>query len=108
MRIHINDLCFEAILGLLPKERQTPQRICVEAEIDYDYTQNNFLDYAKVAEDIKNHLCITRYELIEEALLGLETILHDTYPNIKQLHIKITKPDILSSCKVSVSKTSIF
>lgn len=108
MKIHIENLSFEAIIGLLPKERHTPQKVCVDMEIDYTYTPNNFLDYAKIALEVENHICTTQYELLEDAIEGIKEVSLVLYPTIKQLSIKITKPDILPTCRVGVSKTFNF
>ena len=54
---------------------------------------------------IQNELKEKRYELLENALLGLKEILYTTYPHLKTLSLKISKPDILPECTVSLSKT---
>jgi len=103
MRIHIDNLSFEAILGILPQERRTPQRIIVDVEIDYDYRDNAFIDYADVCDLIRTHMQTKRFRLIEEALESLHTLLSSRYRAIKTLHIKISKPDILPDATVAVS-----
>jgi dihydroneopterin aldolase len=44
-----------------------------------------------------------KFFLIEDALNNLEKILLNKFSLIDNLSIKITKPSILSDCKVSVS-----
>jgi len=104
MTIHIQALTFEVIIGLLDFERTTPQRIIVDLESRYDYTPEAFVNYADIVTSIQEELHQARYELLEEALLGLKTRLHHTYPQLKTLSLKLTKPDILPQCAVSLSE----
>ena len=105
MTIHIEDLTFEVIIGLLDFERDRPQRVIINLEASYDYSDNAFIDYADMVLLIQNELRGKRYELLENALLGLKEILTTAYPNIQTLSLKISKPDILPECTVSLSKT---
>jgi dihydroneopterin aldolase len=105
MTIHIEDLTFDVIIGLLDFERDKPQRVIINLEASYDYSDDNFIDYADIVLLIQNELKEKRYELLENALTGLKEILYTTYPNIETLWIKISKPDILAECAVSLSKT---
>lgn len=108
MTIEIRELAFECIIGILDFERVTPQNVIVDAAIMYNYAPGTFLDYAAVAERIKTEMIAHRFELIEEALRTLSETLKSDFPAIKQLHLSISKPDILPDCRVSVSLKSIF
>jgi len=105
MTIHIEDLTFDVIIGLLDFERDRPQRIIVNLEASYDYCDDAFIDYADMVLLIQNELREKRYELLENALLGLKELLTTTYPDLQRLSLKISKPDILPQCTVSLSKT---
>ena len=105
MTIHIEDLTFDVIIGLLDVERDKPQRVIINLEASYDYSDDQFIDYADIVLLIKDKLKVERYTLLENALLGINELLHSTYPHIETLSIKISKPDILSECTVSLSKT---
>jgi len=105
MTIHIEDLTFDVIIGLLDFERDKPQRVIINLEASYDYSDNKFIDYADMVLLMQNELKEKRYELLENALLGLKDILYTTYPHLKTLSLKISKPDILPECTVSLSKT---
>jgi dihydroneopterin aldolase len=105
MIIHIEDLTFDVIIGLLDFERDKPQRVIINLEASYDYSDDQFIDYADIVLLIKDKLKVERYTLLENALLGINELLHSTYPHIETLSIKISKPDILSECTVSLSKT---
>lgn len=103
MTIHIDALTFDVIIGLLDFERKKPQHVIIDVEAAYHYSTQNFIDYAEIVQGIQNELKEKRYELLEDALLGLKTLLHHTYPNIEFLSIKIAKPDIMENCIVALS-----
>ncbi len=105
MTIHIDALQFDVIIGLLDFERDRPQRVIIDLEASYDYSNENFVNYADVASLIQKELKEKRYELLEEALLGLKNILFTTYPQLKTLKLKIAKPDILTECSVALSNS---
>jgi len=105
MTIHVEDLTFDVIIGLLDFERDKPQRVIVNLEASYDYSDDQFINYADIVLLIKDKLKVERYTLLENALLGIKETVHTTYPHIETLSIKISKPDILSECTVSLSKT---
>jgi dihydroneopterin aldolase len=105
MTIHIDALQFDVIIGLLDFEREVPQRVIVDVQASYSYSNEEFINYADMALLIQNELKEKRYKLLEEALLGLKNILFTTYPQIKKLQIKIAKPDILSNCSVALSNS---
>ena len=105
MTIHIEALTFDVIIGLLDFERDRPQRVIIDLEASYAYEDDLFIDYAEMVILIKDELKVKRYELLENALLGLKELLYTTYPQLQTLVLKISKPDILEECTVSLSKT---
>jgi dihydroneopterin aldolase len=105
MTIHIEDLIFDVIIGLLDFERDKPQCVIINLEASYDYSDNKFIDYADMVLLIQNELKEKRYELLENALIGIQKLLYTSYPQLQTLFLKISKPDILPQCTVSLSKT---
>lgn len=107
MKIHIEELRFNCIIGLLETERHTPQELIINLELDYDY-KDVFINYAEICADVQSNLQEKKYELIETALDALFALIYARYPLTKRLYIKITKPDILENCRVSVSNIKKF
>lgn len=105
MTIHIEALTFDVIIGLLDFEREKAQRVIIDLEASYNYSENQFIDYADMVFLIQKELKEKRYELLEDALLGLKELLYTSYPQLQTLFLKISKPDILPECTVSLSKT---
>lgn len=108
MKILIEDLEFETVLGILASERLTPQKVSITCTIEYPYTQKDFINYAQVAELIESTMTTQKFFLIEEALEFLTKTLKNTFPLIRDLTLNIRKPDILSNCTVGVEHTSHF
>ncbi|MBN2826274.1 MAG: dihydroneopterin aldolase [Campylobacterales bacterium] len=108
MTICIKQLTFEAIIGLLPFERQTPQRVIVDITMKYRYNNKHFIDYATVAQKVEEIIKTERFELLEEAVVTIEAHLMAQYQTLlEEFTIEIQKPDILANCTVSLSKTKV-
>lgn len=103
MTIHIEALTFDVIIGLLDFERDKPQKVIIDLEASYAYTENEFIDYADMVLLIQNELKEKRYTLLEDALLSVKNVIITTYPQLKSLSLKIAKPDILPECSVALS-----
>lgn len=102
MRVHIEDLTFKCIIGILPFERINKQRVIINLSFDYDYSADYFIDYSEVSKIIKKELKKKKFELLEDTIIHTETLLYKLY-KINNLKLKITKPDILKDCFVSLS-----
>ncbi len=104
MRIEIRSLQIDAIIGILPEEREAPQRIVADLQAEYRYEAGDYLDYAAVAETIRHHLVEEKFGLLEEALLSLKEKIFAEYPLIESLELRLEKPEILRHCRVAVSE----
>ena len=104
MRIEIEDLTFKSIIGLLDFERVKEQSVVVDVSIDYNYTKDNFINYVNVADIVKKTIIKNRFELLEDALNSTkDAIVREFGNSMEKLYIKISKPDILDDCIVSLS-----
>jgi dihydroneopterin aldolase len=108
MTILIENLIFDSIIGILEAERITPQKVIIDCIINYQYTQNTFINYADVAEHIQNSIQKNEFFLIEEALHSLGSSLKIEFPSISTLTLTLRKPDILGNCTVGVQENFIF
>lgn len=105
MQIIIQDLTFETIVGIFEEERHTPQRVILNVKLDYDYSGDNFIDYAKVSTFLEDEMNKMSYFLLEDALNDLIQKLKVFHPQIHKIKLQIFKPDILSNAMVGVSQT---
>ncbi len=102
MKIEISELTFYTIIGILPFERKTPQKVIIDLSFEYDFKNGEFIDYSKVSAKIEKMMQKNKYELIEDALLEIKKELKRKY-KIKKLQLSIKKPTILDNCIVGVS-----
>lgn len=100
--IYIEDLHFFTIIGILGKERFEAQKVSVDTVITYEKKQESFINYAEVAIMIEETMQKEQFYLLEDALEKLSIMIGEKFPDICTLGLKITKPDILENCSVSV------
>jgi len=101
MKVFIKDLTFDVIIGILDYERTIPQKVIVDISFKYKFKKKKFIDYSKVVKKVENTMKKNKYKLIEDALIDLNQILLKKY-RMKELYIKIIKPDIINNCTVGV------
>ena len=102
MKIEIEQLTFKCIIGILDFERVKKQKVIINLSFDYDFIKDNFIDYSEVANLVKKTMKEHKIELIEDAIKTIKKVLEDSY-TIKNLKLKISKPNILKDCIVSIS-----
>ncbi len=102
MKIHINDLNFKCIIGILDFERIKKQKVLINLSFEYEFSKDKFINYAEVSELLKTTMKKEKFLLLEDAILHIENLLNQTY-EISNLYIKISKPNILTNCIVSLS-----
>ncbi|GHV59087.1 hypothetical protein FACS1894103_1780 [Campylobacterota bacterium] len=111
MTIEIRALELQAVIGILPHERETAQRLVIDATIDYEYHKGEFVDYAVVCELIEHELVISQFELIETALEAIVPKIFALSETISAVRLGIAKPDALESARakviLSVSRSAI-
>ena len=105
MQVEIENLEFEAIIGILDFERETPQKVIINLSFSYHF-ENDFIDYAQIVSIVKKMMIQNQYQLIENAVLEISAFLRKKFPLINSFNIKISKPSILPDCRVSVAFVS--
>jgi len=104
MRILIENLELDVIIGILDFERKSKQKVIIEIKIDYNYSRDYFIDYVEVISIIENLLKTKKYYLLEEAILDIGENILTNYSQIVSLYLKISKPDIVKNGVVGISK----
>ena len=102
MKIEISDLTFKCIIGILDFERIKKQKVIVNISFEYSFSKDLFIDYAEISELIKSTMKKEKFLLLEDAILHVQNLLNSSY-QISNLYIKISKPNILKDCIVSLS-----
>lgn len=103
MTVHIEKLDILAIIGILNFERITPQRVVIDVLIDYSYRESKFINYVEIISIIETMIIDKKYLLLEDALLDIRDMLVDKYPQIINLNLKISKPNIVDNAIVALS-----
>lgn len=106
MKILIENLTFDCIIGILDFERVEAQKVMIDLSFKYkfkndDSIKKSFIDYSIIVEELKNIMKQEKFELLEDAIIYIEKYLRKKY-KIKKLKLKISKPNILSNCVVSL------
>lgn len=101
MKIEISNLTFKCIIGILDFERIKKQKVVIDLSFEYEFSKDIFVNYADVANLVEKTMKKEKFLLLEDAILYLERLLNKTY-TITNLKIKISKPNILKNCVVSL------
>ena len=101
MKIEISNLTFKCIIGILDFERIKKQKVIINLSFEYQFSKDSFINYAEVSDLVEKTMKKEKFLLLEDAILHLENLLNTTY-NINNLKIKISKPNILKNCVVSL------
>ncbi|WP_428739203.1 dihydroneopterin aldolase [Sulfurimonas sp.] len=101
MKIYVEDLKFQCIIGILDFERHTPQDVIINLEIEYLFNKE-FINYADIVQMIKTLMIKQQFSLLEDAILEISKRLQEKFQQINTLKLKITKPSILPDCRVSI------
>ncbi len=102
MKIEISDLTFKCIIGILDFERIKKQKVVINISFEYEFSKDLFIDYSEISNLVKSTMKQQKFLLLEDAILYIETLLQNNY-KISYLKIKISKPNILKNCIVSLS-----
>ena len=105
MIIHVEDLSFQTIIGILDFERENPQEVVVNLTLEYNYNRD-YIDYVEIVSTIKTMMQKNKYLLLEDAILDISKQLKENFSNILWIDLKIAKPSILADCTVSLSLKS--
>lgn len=97
-KIFLNDLKIDTIIGIYDWERQTPQTLQFDLEINWDIRAAaasddiaDTLDYGAIAQTIVQFVERSSYQLIETLAEDLCALLLSSHP-IPKLTLSLTKP----------------
>ena len=105
-KIHIEGLEVLALIGVYDWERKYQQRLIVDVELIADLslaaqTDNvdNTLNYAEIAHGISEFATKSEFKLIEALASHMVDWLLQSFPKLKSVRLKLSKPDILANAK---------
>ncbi len=104
-KIIIQDLQVETIIGAYAYERQQPQSLFITAELSVDITQaahsddiNVAVDYAAVADTLKQFAAISEYQLVETFAEKIAQLILQKFA-IQHLRLTVSKPSAIPAAK---------
>ena len=109
----LQGLRFDANLGILDREKQAPQPIRVDAELNQgtqpllpkDDDITHVLDYRKVRQIIIDE-CTAEHVNLLESLIGKLTRRLMQLPGVIGVRVKIAKLEIFEDCEVAIRMES--
>ncbi|MBD5167161.1 MAG: dihydroneopterin aldolase [Helicobacter sp.] len=108
MAVKVRNLTFDTIIGLLPIEREKPQRVVVNCTLYYQCKSDVFIDYSLVKDYLITTIQRKQFKKLEEGVVFLTQGLKDLFPIIYRSEIEIIKPHIFDNCNVSLCLTQKF
>jgi len=93
MTLKLNGLEVDCVIGDLPEERDVPQRLIVDVEMEIPGTAaetdslSDTVDYATLSESIRDALVAAKCRMIERAA----KVVYDILPS-GAAHVTVTKP----------------
>lgn len=114
-RIHISDLLVNAIIGINPDERVTPQDVLVNATLFFDTRaagvsddMDDSINYSTVTKAMRAHIETSEPGLIERLVADLARICFETDGRIGEVEITAEKPGAVTDTRsvgVSIHRT---
>lgn len=104
-RIFFRELVVQASIGMLEHEKNAPQPLHIDADFDVIITRqavdedvSSVLDYRLLRETILEECTRGHTHLLETLIERLADRLMNDFPDIKRLHLSLSKPTIFDDC----------
>ncbi len=110
-KITVQDLDFEAILGVFPFERERTQPVRLNFSLWMDFEPiaqtdsiENTVDYASLSENLVNFIQESRFELVETLVYKVAERILSASPLILAAQVRIEKPEAIPHAKGSAAE----
>ncbi len=104
-RIRLKDIQFDSIVGILPYERANEQPVILNLTLWLDFAQaaktedlNESIDYAKLAEELKRFIRLSRFKLVETLVVKTAEYVLEHYPKANAVEVSVVKPQAIPGC----------
>lgn len=95
----LKQLRVDCIVGIYPRERQSPQTVLLDIDLDYDFGPAarsdaiaDAVDYDVVAASVTELLQAKQFQLLEAMAEQAAAMLLDRIPNVTGVRLEIRKP----------------
>jgi len=96
IRVFVEKLTFECVIGLLAFERERAQ----EVEVDVFLDAEEFVDYAFVCEAVKSMCVVGKFEKVEDVLEFFCEFFKKRFATLRRFEMKLTKTGIIANARV--------
>jgi 7,8-dihydroneopterin aldolase/epimerase/oxygenase len=110
----VTDIQCNAIIGILPHEREFPQPLVLGFSIELDISKSalsgqlsDSVDYAELTAKLKELAIVGRFELLETLVWTLATFVLKNYPLVQSVFITATKPQAIAGCSGPTATISL-
>lgn len=104
--IFIQGLQTQAIIGIYDWEREEPQPLVFDIEMQIDLIKAaksddiaDTVDYAEVSEEVTNFVSGSRVELLETLAEQIITMIFDTQPAVTEIRLGLSKPQAVPNAE---------
>jgi dihydroneopterin aldolase len=98
----------ECIVGIHPHERETPQSVLFDIDLDYDFAAaatadaiDGAVDYTAVARQVADLAVRRQFQLIETMAEESAALLLSGFPQVNRVRIEIRKPAAVPAASCS-------
>ena len=113
-KIILRGLPVDCVIGTLPSERVSPQRLCFDLTLSGDFSRagatddlNDAVDYTAVERAVLDYAAGTRFQLLERLAYACAECLLERFPLLSSVTLKIRKPDapvVSDSVELEITK----
>ncbi len=103
--IYINDLRVETIIGIFGWEKEVPQEVSIDIEINFDCKKaskndsiQDTLDYKKITKDVIKFVQGSTFKLQESLAEGITQLIKKKY-KVDSIKLRVSKPGALRYAK---------
>ena len=104
-QIRLKDVQFDCIVGVLPFECENEQPVILNLTLWLDFAQaaktedlNESIDYAKLAEELKGFIRLSRFKLVETLVVKTAEYVLEHYAKASAVEVSIAKPKAVPGC----------
>lgn len=113
-KISLKDFQFNCIIGTLPYEREHEQPIVLNVSLwlDFESAARNedlahSIDYAQLAENVKNFICLSQFQLEETLVVQTAQYILNNHPKALMVEVSVRKPNAVPNCAGAESSIRI-
>jgi 7,8-dihydroneopterin aldolase/epimerase/oxygenase len=109
----VKGLRIDAVVGILPHEREAPQPLSVDVEVDYDFAPAaasegiaDAVDYAKLASELSALIQARKFLLIETLAEEAARWVLEQHPSVRAVRLEVRKPEAVPAADCAFTRVA--